>query len=550
MEAQAIAVDGTDTALVILNGVSYRYPKSGRNPILEDINLSVHLGRYLLISGASGSGKSTLARTFNGLIPHFYGGRLTGRISIAGRAVQDCTVADCFHQVALVSQNPQAQLFSRTVIQELAFGLESLGLNRKVMDARIQAVAAEMDIGPLLERSPQTLSGGEQQLVAIAAVLAAQPQMVVLDEPLANLDPVHVRRLRQILSRQLDQGRGVVVCEHRMGSTLPDAHEVVLLHRGCILLQGPVKESLEDPLWQESAVELPLAVRVGAALQQTPPPREVIDISPHSARAWLATQAPYPPAIESPQGKPVMRAENIEWTIDGRNILDSIDMELYAGQCTAIVGANGAGKTSLIKIINGLIRPSRGRVWINGKETTGRPAWQVAHHVGTAFQNPDSQFFKLTVAQELAVGPHAQGCYDAQWIGRLIDLFHLQHVVDRAPFKLSGGEKKRVAFACALAAKPAILVLDEPTAGQDSRFGRALSQCINTLCAQGTAVIIVTHALNFAEAVASHWIVMNQGRIIARGTPHAIMADYAVMTTAGLEPTERFRLWHKAHHAA
>jgi energy-coupling factor transport system ATP-binding protein len=214
------------------------------------------------------------------------------------------------------------------------------------------------------------------------------------------------------------------------------------------------------------------------------------------------------------------------------------------------VGANGAGKTTLLKLINGLLRPCRGRIWIKGRETTDRPAWQVAQEVGTAFQNPNSQFFKLTVAEELAVGPQALKRYDPDWIDELIALFKLDHLVERAPFKLSGGEKKRVAFAAALAAKPSLLVLDEPTAGQDGFFRAALAGALERLCGQGTAILIVTHALNFAECVAPHWMVMADGRLTARGTPQGIMADQAVLEQAGLEPTERFALWQKSRQAA
>jgi energy-coupling factor transport system ATP-binding protein len=238
--------------------------------------------------------------------------------------------------------------------------------------------------------------------------------------------------------------------------------------------------------------------------------------------------------------------ENISWRHKNQRILNNIDLTLRAGQCAALVGANGAGKTTLLKVINGLIRPASGRILINGRETTGKPAWQVSRDVGTAFQNPDSQFFKLTVGQELAVGPKALDRYDEKWIDTLVHLFHLEHLVDRAPFKLSGGEKKRVAFAAALASKPLILVLDEPTAGQDGRFRRALTDAIQQLCGQGAAVLIVTHALNFAETVAPHWVVMTRGRIAARGTPQAIMADPALLEAAGLVPTERYRLWQQA----
>lgn len=546
-ESRPPDADNTQTlndALITLDDVSYRYPKGTRTETLDHIDLDVPAGRYLLISGASGSGKSTLVRTFNGLIPHFYGGRLTGRVTVGGCSILERSVAQWFHQVGMVAQIPRSQLFNRTVTRELAFGLESLGMRRHHMDERIASVAADMGITPLLERNPQHLSGGEQQLVAIAAVLVSQPEVVVLDEPLANLDPAHVRRLRSALARLLDQGVGIVVCEHRMAPTLPDAHHLVVLKNGRILIQGPRKAALADSHWVQSSVELPLAVRMAADLNR--PASQINQLPREDIRAWLQADSVYPPAPPVTGGPVVLKAENISWSRKGRQILKDIDLTLCAGQCTALVGANGAGKTTLLKVINGLIRPAAGRILINGRETTDKPAWEVGREVGTAFQNPDSQFFKLTVGQELAVGPKALGRHDPKWLETLIDLFHLEHLVDRAPFKLSGGEKKRVAFAAALAAKPTVLVLDEPTAGQDGRFRRALAEVIQRLCRRGTTILVVTHALNFAETVASHWVVMTSGRIAARGAPQKIMADPALLEKAGLEPTERFNLWQKA----
>jgi energy-coupling factor transport system ATP-binding protein len=400
--------DGTD-ALVVLDGVTYRYPK-GKQHTLQAVNLKVQPGRYVLISGASGSGKSTLVRTFNGLIPHFYGGHLQGKISIGGRSIHNGTVADCFHQIAMVAQNPQAQLFNRTVTRELAFGLESLGSPRQHMDARIAAVAEAMGIHELLDRNPRTLSGGEQQLVAIAAVLVARPNVMVLDEPLANLDPAHVSRLRQILARLLNEGMGVVVCEHRMGATLPDADEVVVLEDGRIVIQGPTNKTLRLPEWEAGSVDLPLAVRIGMELQLDPIPKCIGDVPGEAASTWMRDHSNELPQSSHYGLSAVLQAEKITWTCEGRDILRGVDLDLYSGQCAALVGANGAGKTSLLRVLNGLTRPISGRIWIEGRETTAQPAWQVGRHVGTAFQNPDSQFFKLTVGQEVAVGPKAQGC--------------------------------------------------------------------------------------------------------------------------------------------
>ena len=203
--------------------------------------------------------------------------------------------------------------------------------------------------------------------------------------------------------------------------------------------------------------------------------------------------------------------ENVSYAVNGQSIVKDITFSLYAGQCTALVGANGAGKTTLIKLINGLLKPGSGQIHIMGQNTAKLRAWQIAGQVGTAFQNPNSQFFKLTVEEEILVAPKVQHCLDKKWIDELVAIFRLEPLLHRAPFKLSGGEKKRVAFAAALAAKPDILVLDEPTAGQDSRFRQALVQCLTKLAAQGSAVLVVTHALNFLRPLTHRWLVMANG---------------------------------------
>jgi energy-coupling factor transport system ATP-binding protein len=530
-------------AFIHLQGVRYSYPHR-LEATLPQIDLEVRTGEYVLISGASGSGKSTLCRTFNGLIPHFHGGRLEGSVQVAGRSTSHLTVTDLFDQVALVAQNPQAQLFNRTVFQELAFGLESLGMDRERMAERIHQLAEQLDLTALLGLNPQMLSGGQQQLVTIAAALVLEPRVVALDEPLANLDPAHVRRLSTILRRWRTRGTGIVVCEHRLAATLADADRLVVLDQGRKCLDGHPEHILRPDIWEtDLGVELPLAVEIGHKLNLDPLPRRMADLP--SILPMPDDGAWQPPALPPQTGLPVLRAERVGYTVGPNTIVHDIDLELYPGSCVALVGANGAGKTTLLKLLAGLLRPDKGRIWIKGRELRKLPTWEVAAEIGTAFQNPNNQFFKLNVREELEVGPRILDRYDPEWMAELIRLFELESLLNRSPFKLSGGEKKRVAFAAALAARPAVLALDEPTAGQDGRFRQALAETIQGLCRRGTAVLIITHALDFAEKVAALWWVMAHGMLIARGTPHEIMAQNAVMERAGLEPTERYVWWHR-----
>ena len=530
---------------VRLRQVSYTYPSGRGQQVLHDVDLGVRPEEYLLVCGASGSGKSTLVRTFNGLIPHFYGGRINGDIVIAGNTSAGTTVSELFDKVGLVFQNPRAQLFNRTVTQELAFGMESLGLPRVQMAARIRTVSSDLGMDDLLPRNPQFLSGGEQQMVALAAVLVLEPRIVVLDEPLANLDAAHVRRLRTLLRHLRSRGTGIVVCEHRMAPTLPDADRLALIHDGALVREGRPQAILTNPSWKDCGVELPLAVRLGIRNKLSPLPLDMpalLEANPSRDNGHgCQHQRQFPPA----PGDAVLRAENVSHAIEGKPVLANIDLSLHKGQCTALVGANGAGKTTLLRLFSGLLRPASGRILLGKTDLAELPPWEIAKSLGTAFQNPNSQFFKMTVREEILVGPKTLDRYDADWFRELVALFRLEHLLDRAPFKLSGGEKKRVAFASALAAKPEILTLDEPTAGQDSLFREALAQILDRLTRQGTAVLVVTHALNFAQRLSSRWIVMESGRIIGRGDPDTLMADGAMMQKAGLEPTETF-LWRQA----
>jgi energy-coupling factor transport system ATP-binding protein len=530
-------------AFITLQGVRYTYPHRS-DATLSQIDLGLPTDQYVLISGASGSGKSTLCRTFNGLIPHFYGGRLEGDVQVAGCSTSRLSVTDLFDQVALVAQNPQAQLFNRTVFQELAFGLESLGIARERMAERIHHLAGQLDLSALLPLNPQTLSGGQQQLVTIAAGLVLEPRVVILDEPLANLDPAHVRRLGAVLKQWRGRGTGIIVCEHRLVATLADADRMVVLDQGRKCLDGLPENILRPGLWKEDlGVELPLAVEIGRRLNLDPLPRQMADLP---ATLPIPDDDPWQPPSPPPQnGCAVLRAERVGYAAGSKLIVHDIDLELYPGHCVALVGANGAGKTTLLKMLAGLLRPDKGHIWIKGRELCKISVKEVAAEIGTAFQNPNNQFFKLTVRDELEVGPRILERYDPEWIDELVGLFELEPLLSRSPFKLSGGEKKRVAFAAALAARPAVLALDEPTAGQDGRFRQALAGTIEALCRRGTAVLIITHALNFAEKVASQWWVMAHGRLIARGTPFEIMANRAVMDQAGLEPTERCVWWQR-----
>jgi len=523
--------------VIQIRDLRYRYGGAESDWILDDLNLDVEGGAYVLICGPSGSGKSTLCRTLNGLIPHFYGGHME-----AGRQTADHTVSDLFAHVGLVFQNSEAQLFNSTVESELAFGLESLGLSRGEIEQRVRQAAEVVKVTRLLTREPHQLSGGEQRLVTIAAVLALRPEVLVLDEPYASLDPANVDRVRNALARINRAGTAVLVTEHRLEDAIVDAERMLVLHQGRIALDGTPQDVMAADV-TSFGLNLPPVVRVAKALGLAEIPVSVESLASAAGNEPLPLDAlPEPPSDDLSEAETVLSVEHLDFSFGETPVLRDVSLTLSAGECLAIVGANGSGKTTLVRHFNGLHRPDRGMVSVLGMPTRRASVAELARHVGLVFQNVNNQFFKFQVREEIEVGARALGRYDRAWEEELIALFHLEPFLDRPPYRLSEGQKKRVAFAAALAPRPEILVLDEPTTGQDWPFRRALKDLFRDLRARELSVVLVTHDLDFAEQCADRWVLLADGEVSGNGHPWDIMRDATAMRGASLEPTQSFRI--------
>ena len=465
-----------------LEGVSFAYP-GGTSRALADLDLVIETGSYSVVFGPNGSGKSTFAYLPNGLIPHVVGGALTGRVAVRGRDTRDHRPDSLFELAGLVFQNPEAQLFSSTVGDELAFGLENMGLAPEAVDGRIRETAERLGIVELLPRPPEALSGGEQRLAAIAAVLAMGPPIVILDEPFAGLDWRFAPRVAAVLAELSRTGTTVVVIEHRAGGYLRDASRLLVFDRGRVALDGPGGSRAEPAL---------------------------------KAKRLLPDYPVLPPAGGA--GEEVLAVDALSASIGGRPVLEDVSFALRAGELAALVGENGAGKSTLVRHLIGLAAPSAGTVRLRGRSIGGRPPSELARAVGICFQNPDDQFFTTSVRAEIEVGlrhgrPHGLG------MEGFSEVFELGRVLDRPPQRLSAGEKKRAAIASVLALNPEVLVLDEPTAGQDAAGRVALATALRRLSAEGLAVLVVTHDLEFASASARRWIRLHGGRVASDGPP-------------------------------
>ena len=472
-----------------INDIHYRYP--GTDWILNGIDLAIDPGEYTAIFGANGCGKSTLGYLFNGLIPHFFGGTLKGRVMVNSIDTKNSDVSELFSHVGLVIQNADAQLFNQTVENEIAFGLESLGISAGEIEKRITDLSARLNIEDLLDRSPETLSGGEKRLVSIASILCLSPSVLVLDEPYSNLDWEGIQRVRNLLLQIHSSGGNIVVIEQRMGRFLQDATHCLVVEQGKIRFEGSADNAYRIMVNEHLVPHYPRRLRQNKLTGNDT----------------------------------ILAVKDLSCVINGRSILKKISLEFRRNETVAIVGENGAGKTTLIKHFNGLLKPLKGEVLLQGEDIRRKSPADLARHVGVCFQNPNDQFFKVNVRDELMVGPRLIGKKDNNGMDKICDLLDLHVLLHRSPYRLSEGEKKRVAVASILAMEPDVLVLDEPTVGQDGRFKEMIAKILGDLEKSGITTIIVTHDLDFARATADRWIVLNEGQVVADGAPEDIQHD-------------------------
>ncbi len=537
----------SDSVTLSLEGVSYRYP-AAKSRTLCEVTLNIPRGQTVLLAGASGSGKSTFCRICTGLIPHFHGGELSGQVFVDGLDTRKHPVFRLFGHAGLVFQNPDAQIFNQTVEAELAYGLESLGLASDEIERRLAWASDLAGLAPLLSRPPHALSGGEKQRVALGAILSLQPRLLLLDEPFTHLDPEGAQALCDVLQAVRAEGMSVIVIEHRLHELIADVDRLIVLHEGHVAADGPPRQVLRQDIskyginlpplvrfFRDSGLEgIPLTVREALEClkgENLPGTMKIDHLSSVKTR------------LERLEGEGrIVEMKGVWFDYGGFPVLRGVDLNLSRGECVALVGRNGAGKTTLIKHLNALLRPGQGTVKVIGRSTSKTPVAELARHVGFAWQNPNDQLFQSNVREEVLTGPKALRAYDPAWCHQLFERFDLYPLLDRSPFQLSEGQKKRVSFAAALAVQPELVVLDEPTAGQDEPFRRALGRLIKELRSEGRTVILVTHDLEFAADHASRWIVLADRVIVADGSPEEVMSEKGAMEKAGLRPTQRYEL--------
>ena len=509
--------------------VGFRYAAAAETDrdTLAGIALAVPTGAFLLLLGGNGSGKSTLLRMANGLIPHVHAGAFRGTVFVAGCDTRARAVRDLARTVGIVFQNHEAHLFSGTVARELAFGPAHLGLPRAEILCRCDAAAARAGVAHLMARETPHLSGGEQARVAIAAVLAMQPRLLILDEPAASLDPAAAASLRELIADLHAQGTTIIATEHRPEGMWAQASAVAALDAGRLIVTGAPTAVLRDDALT-ARLPVPTVTRLFAAAGLPERPCTVTAAAAR-LRARGVTLQPAPRSDRAP-GERLLAVRGVRATRGGREVLHDVGFDLRRGTAVALVGPNGAGKTTLLRLLAGLARPERGTI----TDENGGPL--AAARVGLLLQNADDALFCRTVREEIAYSARALRRHDPAWIAALVEQFALAPLLDRPPLALSDGERRRVALAATLAHRPDLILLDEPTVGQDDAQRAALATLFRDLRAAGAALLVATHDLAFAAQHCARWLVLADGAM-TETTPARAFADPALMADARLVPT-------------
>jgi energy-coupling factor transporter ATP-binding protein EcfA2 len=483
--------------LVDIDGLRYSYPATTA-PALENVHLVLD-GGLCIVAGPSGGGKSTLLRLFNGLVPHMYGGRIAGRAQVHGQDVLRTPTRRLATSVGFVFQDAERQGVYATVERDIAFGLENVGVPAGEMRRRVSDILDRLDLGQLRARSIATLSGGERQRVAVAGSLVLRPSLLVLDEPMAQLDAENARALLDLCLQQRDDGATVVVAEHRLDDLLPAADSLVTVANG--RLAGPAPPS-ELATSLDSA---PQVVRLSRALGWSPP---------LLSTAGLRVDPPRGPCLRAAaaESRPAWRLHGV---VAGHgNILSDVDAVGGEGEVVAVMGRNGSGKTTLLRLIAGLITPRSGSVW----RAEGRVAYLP--------QNPAALLHRETVSAEIAwtLRGDRPSARDSRAQQELLRTLGVESIASHDPRDLSSGQRQRAAVAVILCGSPAIALLDEPTRGMDGTARAGLVAAVRALAVQGTSVVVATHDSELAAAIADRVLVIADGAVVDSGTPDAALS--------------------------
>jgi energy-coupling factor transport system ATP-binding protein len=523
------------TAIIKITDLYFQYKKAAQ-PVFRGLNLEIAPGERVAILGPSEAGKSTLALCLGGLIPRMIKGDFHGQVEVAGSLTHLCRPRELADRVGLLFQDFEAQIFCTRVDQEVAFGPENLGLNRTELLRRVPWALGRVGLEGVENRDPATLSGGQKQLLALAGVLALEPRILILDEPTTDLDPLRVEELLNALGR-LSQDKKTLIL---LGADLRLARHcsrVVLLNHGEVAADGPPGQVLREvKTFRGLGLRPPELPALFHDLGQTVLPLTLEEAAAQArSLGWERPGAgsrdlPAPPLPSAAPELLALRRVTFAYP-DAAPIFRDFSFSLREGELTAILGPNGGGKTTLVKLLRGLLKPQEGEAWTAPGDQPLR--------VGFVFQNPDYQLFSEQVWEEVAFGPRLLGLEPEEVNRRVEQALARVHLLERAaedPFSLTKGQRQRLAVAGVLALTPRVIILDEPTTGLDHREQEDMLELIRELHAQGHTIVMVTHSMWAAAHYAQRLVVLKAGQIILDGPTREVLAQEEILASCRLKP--------------
>ena len=537
-------------AVIEFDHFSFQY-FSQAAPTLHDMNLTIYEGEKVLIVGPSGSGKSTMGHCINGLVPNSYKGEMLGSIRISGKKTTDMSIFELSKKVGTVLQDSDGQFVGLSVGEDIAFALENDCMEQQQMKETVQKVADIVDMGKLLKSSPYELSGGQKQRVAFAGVMVDDVDVLLFDEPLANLDPATGKTAIDLIDRiQKEYNKTVVIIEHRLEDVLyRHVDRIVVVAEGRIVSDCTPDELMATGKLAELGIREPLYVTAMkyAGVELTPEMHagqistlELTEDVKEKVRNWNQAQA----TKEKEERREILSAKNLSFQYNKRRqILKSINFSIKEGEMVSIVGTNGAGKSTLAKVICGFVKEDEGDILFEGKSLKGQTIKERSEYISYVMQNPNQMICKPMIYDEVALGLRIRGIAEEEIKERVEQALKVCGLYKFRKWPISAlsfGQKKRVTIASMLVMNPKVLILDEPTAGQDYRHYTEIMEFLKELNRQGVTIIMITHDMHLMLEYTPHAIVISDGEKIGDSTAVDILTNPQIAERASLKLTSLY----------
>lgn len=539
--------------IIEFENFTFKY-RSQMEPTLRDINLKIYPGEKVLIIGPSGSGKSTLSNCINRLIPFSYEGDSTGTLKIEGKDPKKLGIFGLSKMVGTVLQDTDGQFIGLTVAEDIAFVLENDCMAQEEMFRKVDGVAETVEVKELLSHAPSEMSGGQKQRVSMAGVMIDDVDILLFDEPLANLDPATGKKAIALIDRiQKEQKKTIVIIEHRLEDVLyKDVDRIVVVGDGTIVADMKPDDLLVGNILEEQGIREPLYVtalkHAGCTITAQDHPQHVetmnFELYKTQVREWFETTQI--PQKQETQEK-VLKVDHLHFSYQPEKaILSDISFDVKKGEMISIVGKNGAGKTTLSNLICGFLEPSKGKIELNGNDISPLSVKERGEHIGIVMQNPNQMISKPMIYEEVALGLTVRGVPEEEIRERVhetLKICGLYQFRNWPVSALSFGQKKRVTIASILVMKPEILILDEPTAGQDYRHYTEIMEFLKTINeTQGTTIIMITHDMHLMLEYTNRAIVVADGQLLTIDTPAKVLTDETITAPAYLKQTSLYEM--------